>query len=187
MIWAVNDMQDQWTHSAARSAEPPGSAGTQLDAEEASRDCPTPWRRRCASASPWGSRLHLVTTATGATAGGKTEGRLLKNRNSQDSQEQRQPSEGFMTSFTSSLSSLHLSPTSLFIYLPLSLCLSGCQPPDAWQSSSTAAGLVTFQTRASGPNTNASLCNGKGIFLCDVQPTLLDGSQDSQVFIRRCC
>lgn len=117
----------------------------------------------------------------------KDGGKTFKNRNSQDSQEQRQPSEGFMTSFTSSLSSLHLSPTSLFIYLPLSLCLSGCQPPDAWQSSSTAAGLVTFQTRASGPNTNASLCNGKGIFLCDVQPTLLDGSQDSQVFIRRCC
>lgn len=65
MIWAVTDMQNQRTHVAARSPEPPGSAGTQLDAEEASRDCPTPWRRRCASASPWGSRLHLVTTATG--------------------------------------------------------------------------------------------------------------------------
>lgn len=115
------------------------------------------------------------------------EERLLRNRNTQDSQEQRQPSEGFMNSFSSSLSSLHLSPTSLFIYLPLPLCLSGCQPPDAWQSSPTAAGLVTFQTRASGPNTNASLCNGKGIFPCDVQPTLLDGSQDSQVFIRRSC
>lgn len=57
------------------------------------------------------------------------EERLLKDRNTQDSQEQRQSSEGFLffcqclNCFPSSLSSPHLSPTSLFIYLPLSVGL----------------------------------------------------------------
>lgn len=123
MIWAVNDMQDQWTHSAARSAEPPGSAGTQLDAEEASRDCPTPWRRRCASASPWGSRLHLVTTATGATAGGKTEGRLLKTETARTLRNRGNLLKVLWpVSPLPSLPFISLPPLCLFISLSLSVC-----------------------------------------------------------------
>lgn len=121
VIWAVNPL-NKWTYISKQSPEPPGPAGLRLDGGGASRDCPTPWRPRCASASPWEPRPHLVPTATTQQSRVSGQKRFLNKRN------------------------LHCTLP------PLSLC----QPPEAWQSSPTAAGL-----QRNRPNTK--LWNTEGI------------------------